>query len=165
MTQASTHPIGFELNGRATTLTCQGGERLLDTLRNQGLWSVKHGCETGDCGACTVLVDGVPRASCLMLTAQVDGRAVATVESLGSAEQLHPLQQQFVDRGAIQCGFCTPGMLLSAKALLDANPCPTQEDAKDALSGNLCRCTGYCKPVEAILGAAEQLHGSFATSS
>ena len=131
----------------------------MTTLRNEGYFSVKHGCETGECGACTVLVDGIPRPSCVTLAAQAGGCTLTTVESMGTARQLHPLQEAFIDTGAIQCGFCTPGMLLSAHALLKRNPRPTEEEARDAISGNLCRCTGYVKPVQAILRAAAIMRG------
>jgi aerobic-type carbon monoxide dehydrogenase small subunit (CoxS/CutS family) len=149
--------ISLELNGSTISLACAPGERLLETLRKQGLWSVKHGCESGECGACTVLVDGQPRVSCLLLTVQLEGRSVTTVEALGTPDALHPLQQAFLDCGAVQCGFCTPGMLLAAKALLDHHPVPTRHDAAEALSGNLCRCTGYRKPIEAVVSAASRM--------
>ncbi len=128
-------------------------------LRKEGYFSVKHGCETGECGACTVLVDGVPRPSCVMLAAQAGGCTITTVESLGNARKLHAIQEAFIDTGAIQCGYCTPGMVLSAYALLKSNPNPTEDEVRDALSGNLCRCTGYVKPVQAVLRAAAVLRG------
>jgi putative selenate reductase molybdopterin-binding subunit len=115
---------------------------------------VKHGCETGECGACTVLVDGLPVASCLTLALRAEGHQVETVESIGTPDALHPLQAAFVETGAIQCGFCTPAMELSARALLDAIPEPTEAEVRDALAGCLCRCTGYLKPVQAVLRAA-----------
>ncbi|HEY8152171.1 MAG TPA: (2Fe-2S)-binding protein, partial [Vicinamibacteria bacterium] len=127
---------------------------LLDLLRREGLRGVKHGCETGECGACTVLLDGRPVCSCLTLALRAEGRYVQTVEGLGTPDALHPVQQAFVDTGAIQCGYCTPAMELCAKALLDAVPRPTEADARDALAGCLCRCTGYVKPVEAVMRAA-----------
>lgn len=154
--------IQTTINGKQTTLEAAPGETLMESLRSQALFSVKHGCETGDCGACGVLVDGLPRASCVTLTAQVEGRAVRTLESLGGPDDLHPLQQAFVDKGAVQCGYCTPAMILAALSLIDRNPEPTVEDVKDALSGTLCRCTGYVKPVEAVLAAARQLHETHA---
>src|SRR5436309_3234689 len=134
-------------------------ESLMNVLRQEGYYSVKHGCETGECGACTVLVDGMPRPSCVTLAVQVGGCTLTTVESLGSARKLHPLQEAFIDTGAIQCGFCTPGMVLSAHALLKRNPNPAEDEIRDALSGNLCRCTGYVKPVQAIQRAAAILRG------
>src|SRR5260370_25553827 len=132
-------------------------------LRREGFYSVKIGCETGDCGAFTVLVDGVARSSCVMLAAQAGGCTLSTVESLGYARKLHPLQQAFVEVGAVQCGFCTPGMLLSASALLKQNPSPTETEVRDALSGNLCRCSGYAKPVQAIMRAAAIMRGETVT--
>src|SRR5438128_3569611 len=151
--------LELRINGIIKSLDVAPNESLLAVLRQEGYYSVKHGCETGECGACTVLVDGVPRPSCVMLAAQAGGCTLTTVESLGSARKLHPLQEAFVDSGAIQCGFCTPGMLLSAHALLKSNPRPTEDEVRDALSGNLCRCTGYVKPVQAIQRAAAILRG------
>ena len=116
---------------------------------------VKRGCDKGDCGACTVIMDGKAILSCITLALQADGRKVYTVKSLGSWDRLHPLQQAFVDYEALQCGFCTPGMLMSAKALLDHNPKPTREEIREAISGNLCRCTGYTKIVDAIEAVAK----------
>jgi carbon-monoxide dehydrogenase small subunit len=120
-----------------------------------GLTGTKYGCGEGDCGACTVLLDDQPVNSCLVLAAQVDGRKVTTIEGLADGDQLHPLQSAFIEKGAIQCGFCTSGMILSAKALLDNNPDPTELDIRTAISGNLCRCTGYQKIVEAISHVAK----------
>jgi putative selenate reductase molybdopterin-binding subunit len=121
---------------------------------------VKHGCETGECGACAVLLDGRPVSACMTLALRAQGRSVLTVEGLGSAERLHPIQSAFVETGAIQCGFCTPAMELCAKSLLDAIPDPSEAEVRDALAGCLCRCTGYVKPVEAVLRAARQLRDS-----
>src|SRR5256886_8954073 len=151
--------LELSINGVIKSLDVAPNESLMTVLRQEGYYSVKHGCETGECGACTVLVDGVPRPSCVMLAAQAGGCTLTTVESLGSARKLHPLQEAFVDTGAIQCGFCTPGMVLSAHALLKSNPHPTEEEVRDALSGNLCRCTGYVKPVQAVMRAAAILRG------
>ena len=151
--------LELRINGVIKSLEGAPNESLMTVLRQEGYYSVKHGCETGECGACTVLVDGVPRPSCIMLAAQAGGCTLTTVESLGSARKLHPLQEAFVDTGAIQCGFCTPGMVLSAHALLKSNPHPTEEEVRDALSGNLCRCTGYVKPVQAVMRAAAILRG------
>ncbi|MBV9617066.1 MAG: molybdopterin-dependent oxidoreductase [Ktedonobacteraceae bacterium] len=151
--------LELSINGVIESLDIAPGESLLTLLRREGYRSVKQGCETGECGACTVLVDGVPRPSCVMLAAQAGGCALSTVESLGSARRLHPLQQAFIDVGAVQCGFCTPGMLLSASVLLKNNLNPTESEARDAISGNLCRCTGYEKPVQAIMRAAAILRG------
>ncbi|GCE25513.1 dehydrogenase [Dictyobacter alpinus] len=151
--------LELRINGVTEGIEAAPNESLLSLLRRQGYTSVKHGCETGECGACTVLVDGVPRPSCVMLAAQVGGCSLSTVENLGSAEKLHPLQSAFIELGAVGCGFCTSGMLLSAQALLQSNPTPSEEDVRDALSGNLCRCTGYAKPVQAVLRAAALMRG------
>ncbi len=151
--------LELRINGMIKSLNVAANESLLTALRREGYCSVKSGCETGECGACAVLVDGVPRPSCVTLAAQVGGCTLTTVEYLGSARQLHPLQQAFVDVGAVQCGFCTSGMLVSAYALLQNNQNPTEDEVRDALSGNLCRCTGYIKPVQAVLRAAEIMRG------
>jgi len=151
--------LELRINGLIKSLEVAPNESLMAVLRKEGYFSVKHGCETGECGACTVQVDGVPRPSCVTLAAQVGGCTLTTVESLGTARKLHPIQEAFVDTGAIQCGFCTPGMVLSAHALLKRNPNPTEDEVRDALSGNLCRCTGYVKPVQAVLRAAAILRG------
>jgi putative selenate reductase molybdopterin-binding subunit len=151
--------LELRINGVIKSLDCAPNESLMTLLRKEGYFSVKHGCETGECGACTVLVDGVPRPSCVMLAAQAGGCTITTVESLGNARKLHAIQEAFIDTGAIQCGYCTPGMVLSAYALLKSNPNPTEDEVRDALSGNLCRCTGYVKPVQAVLRAAAVLRG------
>ena len=156
--------LELRINGVIKSLDSAPNASLMSLLRQEGYFSVKHGCETGECGACTVLVDGVPRPSCVMLAAQAGGCTLTTAESLGSARKLHPLQEAFVDTGAIQCGFCTPGMILSAHALLQHNPNPTEAEVRDALSGNLCRCTGYVKPVQAVLRAAAILRGESVAS-
>jgi aerobic-type carbon monoxide dehydrogenase small subunit (CoxS/CutS family) len=148
------------INGAARELVIAARDLLIDVLRDAGYTSVKRGCETGDCGACAILLDGVPVESCVLFAAQAEGRAITTVEGLGTADRPHPLQVAFADTGAVQCGFCTPGMLLSAKALLDENPAPTEADVREALDGHLCRCTGYVKPIEAVLRAAEVLRGA-----
>ena len=152
--------IQFTLNGQIKRLDCAPNETLLAALRRAGYWSVKHGCEDGACGACTVLLDGKPVASCVMLAAQADGHFVVTLESLATTNELHPIQQAFIETGAIQCGYCTPAMILATKALLEECPNPTEAQARDALSGVLCRCTGYEKPVQAMLRAAERLKNS-----
>lgn len=150
--------VRFVLNGRAARMTPEPHETLLRALRERlGLLAAKEGCGQGDCGACTVLVDGGPANACLVLARQVEGRRVETVEGLGSREALHLLQEAYVAQGAIQCGFCTPGLLMSSKALLDRNPRPTEFEIRAALSGNLCRCTGYTKIVRAVRAAAEAL--------
>ncbi len=155
--------LELNMNGVIKSLDVTPNESLLTVLRREGYFSVKHGCESGECGACTVLVDGLPRPSCVTLAAQAGGCALTTVESLGNAHKLHPLQEAFIDTGAIQCGFCTPGMLLSAFALLKRNASPSEEDVREALSGNLCRCTGYVKPVQAVLRAAAVMRGEKVT--
>lgn len=148
--------IQLTINNEERLFSIQVGETLLEVLRRNGYVSVKHGCDDGTCGVCTVLLDGKAIYSCVMLAAQADGHTVTTIESLGSRGNLHPLQAAFVEHGAVQCGFCTPAMILSAKALLDENPHPTEADVREALSGVLCRCTGHFKPVEAVLSIAEE---------
>jgi len=143
------------VNGEVREWRTQPGDLLLDVLRREGLWGVKRGCETGECGACAVLLDGEPINSCLMFAAQAEGRALLTIEGVADGEKLHPVQEAFLDHGAVQCGFCTPAMVLCAKELLERSPRPTEAEVREALSGVLCRCTGYKKPVEAILAAAE----------
>lgn len=129
---------------------------MLRLLRDYlGLTGTKEGCGEGECGACTVLLDGVAVVSCLLPAAKAEGREVTTIEGLAQGQKLHPLQEAFISEGAVQCGFCTPGMILSAKALLDSNPRPTKDEIKEALSGNLCRCTGYSQIVRAVEKAAE----------
>ncbi len=151
--------LELRINGVIESLDIAPNERLLSLLRREGHCSVKQGCETGECGACTILVEGVPRPSCVMLAAQVNGCTLTTVEGLGTAGKLHPLQTMFMEIGATPCGFCTPGMLLSAYDLLKRNLSPTADEVRDALSGNLCRCSGYEKPVQAVLRAAAILRG------
>ncbi len=141
----------FRVNGRECQVAAGPAERLVDVLRSRlGLTGTKEGCSTGQCGACTVLLDGEPVASCMIFAADAAGREITTIEGLAPAGELHPLQQAFLEHGAVQCGFCTPGMILSAKALLDRNPDPSDEDIARALVGNLCRCTGYRKIYDAI---------------
>jgi len=148
--------ITFQLNGRRVGCETPQNRTLLDLLRvDLCLTSVKKGCEEGECGACTVLLDGMPINSCLMLAPQVEERRVTTVEGLVDDPVMEELRRAFMEDGAIQCGFCTPGMLLSAYALLRENPKPTVEEVKTAIEGNLCRCTGYVKIIEAVLDAAE----------
>jgi len=154
--------VELRINGVIESLDVAANESLLSALRKEGFFSVKHGCETGDCGACAVLVDGVPRPACVTFAAQAGGCTLTTVESLSSASVLHPLQTAFADTGAVGCGFCTPGMILSAYALLKRNPNPAEEAVRDALSGHLCRCTGYAKPVQAVLQAAAVMRGQLA---
>jgi carbon-monoxide dehydrogenase small subunit len=148
----------FNINGTAYEELVESNMTLLELLRDRlGLTGTKQGCSgSGNCGACTVLVDGKPILSCLTLAANVKGQNILTIEGLAQGDTLHPLQQAFIDHGAVQCGFCTPGMILAAKALLDENPRPTRDDVKRGLAGNLCRCTGYTKIVDAVMAAAEQ---------
>ena len=146
------------VNGDATEFVCQPDETLLDVLRNRlGLTGAKEGCGTGDCGACSVTLDGQLVCSCLVLGAEVEGRSIGTVEGLADGGTLHPLQDKFIEFAALQCGVCTPGFLVAAKALLDRNPDPTEEEIRYALAGNLCRCTGYDKIVRAVAAAAKDL--------
>lgn len=148
--------IQLTVNGEQAEVAVAPNRTLLQVLREDlGLTGTKHGCGLGDCGACTVILDGKPVNSCLVLAVQAHGSEVLTIEGLAENGKLHPLQQAFVDKGGIQCGFCSPGMILSAKALLDENPKPTEHEIRMAISGNLCRCTGYQKIVEAIQAAAE----------
>jgi len=146
------------VNGEPTRVACAPHKTLLEVLREDlGLTGTKHGCELGECGTCTVLLDDVPVLSCLVLAAACEGRSVRTVEGLATAGGLHPLQEAFADLGAAQCGYCTPGFLLAAEALLAAHPSPTRAQIKDSLAGNLCRCTGYLKIYEAVELAAENI--------
>jgi aerobic-type carbon monoxide dehydrogenase small subunit (CoxS/CutS family)/CO/xanthine dehydrogenase FAD-binding subunit len=149
--------LSLKVNGTDCSAVASAGSTLMEVLRSLGLHGVKHGCETGECGACAVLLDGRPVVSCLTLAARAHGREVLTVEGLGAPEALHGVQQAFVETGAIQCGYCTPAMELCAKALLNALRRPSDDEIRDALSGCLCRCTGYVKPVEAVRRAAEWL--------
>jgi carbon-monoxide dehydrogenase small subunit len=152
------YALRFLLNGEPTEVTASPNSTLLDVLRNKlKLTSVKRGCGRGECGACTVLLDGKAVCSCLILAPMVSDRAVLTIEGLGKQGNLHPLQEAFMEHAAIQCGFCTSGMLLSAKALLDERPNPTEEEVRRGISGNLCRCTGYVPVIEAILDAARRI--------
>jgi|UniRef100_A0A7C4AQN9 carbon-monoxide dehydrogenase small subunit len=153
--------ISLMVNGEQVEAAVEPNKTLVQFLREDlGLTGTKHGCGLGDCGACTVIMDGKPVNSCLVLAVQAHGREVLTIEGLAENGKLHPIQQAFVDKGAIQCGFCTPGMILSAKALLAENPQPTEQEIRTAISGNLCRCTGYQKIVEAIQEAAKSIEGT-----
>lgn len=150
--------LRFRLNGREVALDVHPGRRLLDLLREDlGLTGTKEGCGEGECGACTVLVDGKPRLSCLTAAIQVEGKDVLTVEGLAREGKLHPLQEALVQTAGVQCGFCTPGLLLAAYALLQENPNPTRDEIREYLSGNLCRCTGYAQVVEAVEMAVRRL--------
>jgi len=148
----------FVVNGKPYEVIIEPHMLLVDVLRDKlGLTGTKYACGTGDCGACTVLVEGKPVLSCLTLAMTVRGKDILTIEGLVEGTTLHPIQQAFVDNGAVQCGFCTPGMILSAKALLNENPNPTRDEVELALAGNLCRCTGYVKIVDAVLAAVETM--------
>jgi len=147
--------ITVTINGRLHTIEIDPGEKLLAVLRREGYTGVKKGCGTGDCGACAVLLNGRSVNSCLVFAAKADGAEVLTIEGLASGEVLHPVQTAFLDEGAVQCGYCTPGMVMSTIDLLTRNPDPTEGEIREALSGNLCRCTGYVKQVQAVRRAAE----------
>jgi len=150
--------ISFILNNEKHTQEVREDMRLLDFLRDEmGLTGTKEGCGEGECGACTVIIDGKAVNSCLVLVPEIDGSEVVTIEGLSRSGELDPIQQTFIDEGAVQCGFCTPGMIMSAKALLDRNSAPSDEDIMEAIEGNLCRCTGYYKIIQAIRKAAESL--------
>jgi carbon-monoxide dehydrogenase small subunit len=147
--------IRLRVNGQEQEIMVEPRQTLLDTLRHElGLTGTKEGCGNGSCGSCTVLINGKAANSCLVFAIEVDGQDITTIEGLSQGGELHPLQQAFIDEGAIQCGFCTPGMILTAKALLEANPHPTEAQVRQAIAGNLCRCTGYDKIVRAILKVA-----------
>ena len=151
--------LTLDVNGQRSQLLLPVHKTLLEVLReDMGLTGTKHGCELGECGTCTVLVDGRPELSCLVLPVQIEGRAVTTVEGMADGSQLHPLQQAFAELGAAQCGYCTPGILLAARSLLEANPEPSRDEIREALAGNLCRCTGYVKILQAVELAAERMH-------
>ena len=150
--------VNSKINGDDIEFVCEADETLMDALRDRvGLTGVKEGCGTGDCGACSITLDGTLVCSCLVLGAEAEGRSIETVEGLASGEQLHPLQQKFLEHAALQCGICTPGFLIASKVLLENNPDPTEEEVRYALAGNLCRCTGYDKIVRAVLDAAKQM--------
>jgi carbon-monoxide dehydrogenase small subunit len=152
------YPLTLKVNGEVYDLEVPANWTLLDVIREEcGLTGTKQGCGNGECGACTVLLDGEPVNSCLVLALQADGKRVTTVEGLSKGGKMHPIQEAFIAHGAIQCGFCTPGMVLSTKALLDKKPHPKELEIREALAGNLCRCTGYQKIVEAIQSLASRL--------
>ncbi len=152
--------IQLTVNGEECDLVVAPNRTLLEVLRDDlSLTGAKEGCGEGTCGACTVLLDGQPVRSCLTLAVEVQGKAITTIEELAEGGELHPVQQAFVEHGAIQCGFCSPGMILVTKSLLDENPHPTEQEAREVISGNFCRCTGYAKIVTAILKAAEMVEG------
>ena len=155
---AQTIPLSFTLNGRLQELEVEPHELLLDVVRHRlGLTGAKLSCDVQVCGACTLLVDGRPVSACTTLAFEVRGRSVLTIEGLAEDGKLHPLQEAFIAHGGFQCGFCTPGMILAAKALLDENPNPTEEELKHFMHGNICRCTGYKKIIESIMAAAKKM--------
>jgi aerobic carbon-monoxide dehydrogenase small subunit len=159
-------PLSFTLNGRPQELEVEPHELLLDVVRERlGLTGAKRSCDVQVCGACTLLVDGRPVSACTTLAFEVRGRSVLTIEGLAENGKLHPLQQAFIDHGGFQCGFCTPGMILAAKALLDENPQPTEAELKHFMHGNICRCTGYKKIIESIMAAAKEMRGNAERSS
>ena len=152
--------VQLEINGENFDVAVSPTAYLIEVIRETvGLTGTKKGCGIGDCGACTVLIDGKPILSCLTLAIACQGKAITTIEGLSQGTELHPVQKAFIDKGAVQCGFCTPGMVLSSKALLDENPAPTEDEIKTALAGNLCRCTGYTKIIEAVGHAGKLLNG------
>jgi len=149
--------IEFIVNGQQYSVFVEPKDTLLDVLREQlGLTGTKKGCDMGECGACTVLIENKPYNSCLVLAVDARGKRIITIEGLAKGEELHPLQRAFIEHGAVQCGFCTPGLILTSKALLEENPIPSEEEIKRALSGNLCRCTGYVSVIKAIQSVIEQ---------
>ena len=154
--------VKFQVNGEQRELDASPTNSLLDVLREDlFLTGAKRGCDSGECGACTVIMNGKALNSCLVLATELDGSEIITIEGLGrSAGDLHPMQKAFIEKGAVQCGFCTPGIIMTAKAFIDTNPEPTEEEVRDAISGNLCRCTGYTKIVNAILAGAEEVRRS-----
>ena len=151
----SKHHVTTTINGEPTEYLCEAQQTMLDVLRDElGLTGSKEGCSSGDCGACTVILDGDIVCSCLMLGVEAEGRSVTTIEGIADGDKLHPVQQKFLEHAALQCGFCTPGLIVAAKALLDTTLNPTEEEARYWLAGNLCRCTGYDKILRAVMDAA-----------
>lgn len=150
--------LNLTVNGKPYQLSVLPWRTLLEVIREDlGLTGTKEGCGLGECGACTVLMDGRVVNSCLVLATEAEGKQITTIEGLAQGDKLHPIQQAFVDHGGLQCGFCTPGMIMAAKALLDRNPTPTEEEVKRGIAGNLCRCTGYAKIIESIKAAAKNM--------
>ncbi len=157
----SRNHVSATVNGDQVEFLCETGQTLLDALRDElRLTGTKEGCGTGDCGACSVMVDGRLVCSCLMLAVEAEGKAIETVEGMAKGEKLHPLQKKFIEHAALQCGICTPGFLIAARALLERNPDPTESEVRFWLAGNLCRCTGYQKIVEAVLDAGREMRGA-----
>ena len=153
--------IKLNVNGQDYGFSVPPHRTLLEVIREElGLTGTKEGCSVGECGACTVIMDGKTVNSCLVLAAEADGKSITTIEGLANGDKLHPIQQAFIDHGGFQCGFCTPGMIMSAKALLDTNPHPTDEEIRKGISGNFCRCTGYTKIIESIKAAAKDMEES-----
>jgi len=151
-------PIQLDINGKTYSLHVESNEILLNVIRDRlNLTGTKYGCGIGECGSCTVLADGRPILSCQTLAVSMEGKKIVTIEGIGKPGALHPLQEAFIEEGAIQCGFCTPGMILAAKAFLDKNPDPSNEDIKNALRGNFCRCTGYVNIIKAVRAAARKM--------
>jgi len=159
----SKHHVTTTINGEATEFLCEPQLTMLDVLRDElRLTGSKEGCSSGDCGACSITVDGRLVCSCLMLGVEAEGRKIETIEGMAKGDKLHPLQQKFLEHAALQCGFCTPGILVAAKALLDRNPDPSETEIRYWLAGNLCRCTGYDKIVRAVVDAAAEMRGASA---
>ena len=155
------HHVTATLNGNGVEFLCETQQTLLEVLRDElQLTGTKEGCGTGDCGACSVTVDGRLVCSCLVLGVEAEGKSIQTIEGMAEGERLHPLQRKFLEHAALQCGVCTPGILIAARALLERNPDPTEEEVRFWLAGNLCRCTGYNKIVEAVLDAASEMRGN-----
>lgn len=155
------HHVQTTINGDPVEFLCETDETMLDVLRNQlNLTGTKEGCGTGDCGACSVTVDGRLVCSCLMLGVEAGGKKIGTIEGIASGDKLHPLQQKFLEHAALQCGVCTPGFLVAAKALLEKNPNPTETEVRYWLAGNLCRCTGYDKIIRAVMDAAQEMRSA-----
>lgn len=152
--------VSATINGDQTEFLCETQQTLLDVLRDVvGLTGSKEGCGSGDCGACSVIVDGSLVCSCLMLGVEAEGKSITTIEGIATGDKLHPVQQKFLEHAALQCGFCTPGLIVATKALLDENPNPTETEARYWLAGNLCRCTGYDKVIRAVMDAAAEMRG------
>ena len=152
--------VSTTVNGEPAEFLCEPQQTLLDALRNQlQLTGSKEGCGSGDCGACSVIVDGRLACSCLMLAVEAEGHDVTTIEGIAQGDALHPVQRKFLEHAALQCGFCTPGLIVAAKALLDRNPSPTETETRYWLAGNLCRCTGYDKVIRAVMDAAAEMRG------
>ena len=157
----SRNHVSTMVNGDPVEYLCETGQTLLEVLRDGlRLTGTKEGCGTGDCGACSVIVDGRLVCSCLMLAVEAEGKAIETIEGMAKGEVLHPLQRKFIEHAALQCGICTPGILIAARSLLERNPDPTEEEVRYWLAGNLCRCTGYHKIVDAVLDAAREMRGA-----